>query len=80
MSGWQMILAQTAIFIAAVGAIVWFSVLTLRFAGPAMSRARVWRSRAWHGLIAALCLAGIVISAALGFVGLAGVQYIALKQ
>jgi hypothetical protein len=79
MSGWQMILVQAAIFLIAVGGIGLFTLLTLRFAGPAMNRNRAPASRALHGLAAAACVCGIVASAALGFGGLAAVLYIAQR-
>jgi hypothetical protein len=74
-----MILAQAAIYLLAVGGIALFTVLALRFAGPAFNANRAPASRALNGLIAAACVGGIVASAALGFGGLAAVLYIAQR-
>lgn len=77
MTGWQILLGQTAIFLLAVAGIVLFSILALRFGGPALNRTRTARSRAIYGLAAGACLAGIVASAACGFLGIAYLLYIA---
>lgn len=77
MTGWQMLIGQGIIFLLAAGGILLFSILMLRFAGPALSRTRSGVSRAAYAFAALACLAGIVASAAAGFLGIAYLLYIA---
>ncbi|MGE3249932.1 MAG: hypothetical protein AB7J28_02195 [Hyphomonadaceae bacterium] len=77
MNGLVLLLGQVAIFLLALGGIFLFSVLTLRFAAPALSKARAPLSRAAHGFAALASLAGIVACAAGGFLGIAYLLYIA---
>ena len=71
------LLLQTMLYMAAVGGIVAGTLAMIFFAGGAMNQARpaAMRMRRWG--MAALCLCGIVASAALGFVGVPAILYLA---
>lgn len=71
------LLLQTMLYMAAVGGIVAGTLGMILFAGGAMNQARpaAMRLRRWG--LAALCLCGIVASAALGFVGVPAILYLA---
>lgn len=72
-----LLVLNTLIFLAAVGGIVLFSLLTLRFAGQAMNGARARRARALAGVYAGLCAGAVAASAAAGFLGISFVLYTA---
>jgi hypothetical protein len=74
-----MLLAQAAIYLVALGGIVFFSFLMLRFAGPALNRTRPRGERLVYGLAALASLAGVAASAAAGFMGVAALLYIAQR-
>jgi hypothetical protein len=71
------LLVQALIYILAVAGVVASSLGMIFFAGGALNRARPRAMRTRRALYAALCMGGIVASAALGFVGLASVMYFA---
>jgi hypothetical protein len=72
-----LVIAQTILYMAAVGGIVAGTLGMIFFAGGAMNQARpaAMRMRRWG--LAGLCLCGIVASAALGFVGVPAILYLA---
>lgn len=61
----------------AVGGIVAGSLGAIFFLGGAMNRARPADMRRRRAALAALCVCGIVASAALGFVGVPAILYLA---
>jgi hypothetical protein len=69
--------AQFAVFLLAVGGIVLGALGMLFFAGGALNQARPRAFRIRRGVYAALCVCAIVASAALGFVGIATIMYLA---
>lgn len=69
--------AQTALFMLAVGGIVACTLGLIFFAGGAMNKARPADMRRRRLALAALCLCGIVASAAVGFVGVPSILYLA---
>ena len=71
------VIAQTVLYILAVGGIVAGSLGLIFFAGGAMNRARPAEMRRRRWLLAALCGCGIVASAALGFVAIPAILYLA---
>jgi hypothetical protein len=70
-------LAQTVLFMLALGGIAAGSVGAIYFAGGAMNRARPPELRRRRWLVAGLCVCGIVASAAAGFVGVPAILYLA---
>ncbi len=70
-------LAQTLLFMLAVGGIVSCTLAFIFFAGGAMNKARRADMRRRRWVLAALSLCGIVASAALGFVGIPTILYLA---
>jgi hypothetical protein len=72
-----LVIAQTLLYMLAVGGIVAGSLGALFFAGGAMNQARPPEMRRRRGLLAALCVCGIVASAAAGFVGVPMILYLA---
>ena len=70
-------LAQFLIFGLAFAGIVAGSLGLIYFAGRAMNQAQAREFRLRYAGIAALCLCGIVASAALGFVGVGAIMYLA---
>jgi hypothetical protein len=74
-----MLLAQAAIYLLALGGIVLCSILALRFAGPALNPTRTRAQRIGYALAALASLAGVVASAAAGFLGIAALLYIAQR-
>jgi hypothetical protein len=70
-------IAQTILYVAAVGGVVACSLGMIFFAGGAMNRARAPEMRQRRWLLAALCLCGIVASAAFGFVAIPSILYLA---
>ncbi len=75
----MILLAQTLIFLAALAGIVGGAMGGLYFAGGALNRARPSKFRLRRAIYAALCLCGIVASAALGFAGIAAMMYFAAQ-
>jgi len=73
----MLLIVQTVLYMAAVGGIVAGSLGFIFFAGGAMNRARPADMRRRRALLAALCLCGIVASAALGFVAIPAILYLA---
>ena len=73
----MVLLAQLVLYMAAVGGVAACSLGMIFFAGGAMNRARTPEMRQRRWLLAALCLCGIVASAALGFVGVPAILYLA---
>jgi hypothetical protein len=71
------LIAQLVLYMAAVGGVVACSLGMILFAGGAMNRARSPEVRQRRWLLAVLCLCGIVASAALGFVGVPAILYLA---
>lgn len=68
---------QTLLYLAALAGIVACTMGAIFFAGGALNPARPLAMRVRRGVLAALCLCGIVASAALGFVGVAAILYYA---
>ncbi len=73
----MIVLAQAMIFILALGGIGLFSILALRAAGPAFSRARPPMARLRAGAATLACIAGVIGSAAAGFWGIGWLMYLA---
>lgn len=71
------LLAQVVVYLAAVAGVVAGTLGMIFFAGGALNPARPRAMRVRRGVLAALCLCGIVASAALGFVGVAAIMYYA---
>jgi len=71
------LLLQTALYMLAVAGIVVGTLGMIFFAGGAMNQARPADMRRRRALLAALCGCGIVASAALGFVGIPAILYLA---
>jgi hypothetical protein len=73
----MILLAQTLLYMLAVAGIVAGTLGLIFFAGGAMNKARAPAMRRRRALLAALCACGIVASAALGFVGIPAILYLA---
>ena len=73
----MVLLAQLVLYMAAVGGVAACSLGMIFFAGGAMNRARTPEMRQRRWLLAALCLCGIVASAAFGFVAIPSILYLA---
>ncbi len=73
----MLFLAQLVIYVAALAGIVAGSLGGIFFMGGALNRARSREFRTRRAIYAGLCACGIVASAALGFVGVAGIMYLA---
>ena len=73
----MLFIAQTILFMAAVAGVVASTLGLIFFAGGAMNKARPPEMRRRRALLAALCLCGIVASAALGFVAIPAILYLA---
>jgi hypothetical protein len=71
------VIAQTLLYMLAVGGIVAGSLGLIFFAGGAMNKARPPEMRRRRWVLAALCGCGIVASAALGFVAIPAILYLA---
>ncbi len=71
------VIAQTLLYMLAVGGIAAGSLGLIFFAGGAMNKARPPEMRRRRWLLAALCGCGIVASAALGFVAIPAILYLA---
>lgn len=72
-----MFLIQLLLYLTAIAGVVAGSLGAVFFAGGALNRARPRDYRLRRGVYAALCVCGIVASAALGFVGIAALMYFA---
>lgn len=75
----MLLLAQLVLYLAALAGIVAGSLGMILFAGGAMNPARPIEVRRRRWLLAVLCLCGIVASAALGFVGVPAILYLATR-
>jgi hypothetical protein len=73
----MILIAQTVLYMAAVGGIVACSLGMIFFMGGAMNRARAPEVKQRRWFLAALCLCGIVASAAFGFVAIPSILYLA---
>jgi len=71
------LLLQTALYMLAVTGIVVGTLGLIFFAGGAMNQARPLDMRRRRALLAALFVCGIVASAAIGFVGIPAILYLA---
>jgi hypothetical protein len=72
-------LAQTLLFMLAVAGIVGGTLGLIFFAGGAMNKARPVEMRRRRAFLALLCGGGIVASAALGFVAIPAILYLAQR-
>jgi hypothetical protein len=70
-------IAQTLLYTLAVAGVVAGSLGAIFFLGGAMNRARPPAMRRRRAALAALCVCGIVASAALGFVAIPALMYLA---
>lgn len=75
----MILLAQTLLYLLALAGVVAGSFGMIFFAGGALNRARPGAVRFRRAALAALCLCGIVASAALGFVGAPAILYFASR-
>lgn len=73
----MLFIAQTLLYLLALAGVVAGSLGAIYFAGGAMNRARPIELRRRRWLLAALCACGIVASAALGFVAIPALLYLA---
>lgn len=71
------LIAQALLYMLAVAGVVAGSLGALFFAGGAMNQARSPDMRRRRAVLAALCVCGIVASAAAGFVGMPVIMYLA---
>jgi hypothetical protein len=71
------LLVQTALYLLALAGVIAGSFGAIYFAGGALNRARPRPFRLRQAALAALCLCGIVASAALGFVAIPAILYFA---
>lgn len=72
-----LLLAQLAIYLAALAGIVTGAIGAIFFLGGAFNRARPRAFRVRRAIYSALCACGVVASAGLGFVGIAMIMYVA---
>lgn len=70
-------LAQLILYLLALAGVVAGTLGAIFYAGGAMNPARPLELRRRRWLLAALCVCGIVASAALGFVGVPAILYLA---
>jgi ABC-type cobalamin transport system ATPase subunit len=75
----MLLLAQMFVFLAAFAGVVTGSLGAIYFAGGAMNRAAGAELRRQRAVLAALCVCGIVASAALGFVAILALMYLASR-
>lgn len=73
----MLFIAQTLLYLLALGGVVAGSLGAIYFAGGAMNRARPLELRRRRWVLAALSACGIVASAALGFVAIPALLYLA---
>jgi hypothetical protein len=71
--------AQTLLYLLAVGGVAAGTLGAINFAGGAMNRARPAELRRRRWVLAGLCVCGIVASAALGFLGIPALLYFASR-
>lgn len=72
-------LVQMVVFLLALAGIAACSLGLIYFAGRAMNPARTGDFRVRQGILASLCLCGIVASAGAGFVGVGAIMYLAQR-
>jgi hypothetical protein len=72
-------LAQTLVYLTALAGVVAGSFGAIYYAAGALNRARAMPVRLRRAALAALCLCGIVASAAAGFVGVPAILYLASR-
>jgi hypothetical protein len=72
-----LVLAQTLLYMLAVAGVVAGTLGFVFFLGGAMNKARPPAMRRRRAVLAALCACGIVASAALGFVAIPAILYLA---
>ena len=75
----MLLIAQTLIYLLAVAGVVAGTLGLINFAGGAMNPARPAALRRRRWLLAALCVCGIVASAALGFLAIPALLYLASR-
>ena len=75
----MILFAQTLLYILAVAGVVACSLAAINFAGGAMNPARPAEVRHRRWLLAGLSVCGIVASAALGFLGIPALLYLAQR-
>ncbi len=73
----MLFIAQTLLYLLALAGVVAGSLGAIYFAGGAMNKARPIELRRRRWVLAALCACGIVASAALGFVAIPALLYLA---
>lgn len=73
----MVLLLQLVLYMLAIAGIVAGALGLIFFAGGALNQARPADMRRRRALLAALCGCGIVASAALGFVGIPAILYLA---
>lgn len=73
----MLVLAQTLLYMLAVAGVVAGTLGFVFFLGGAMNKARPPEMRRRRALLAALCACGIVASAAIGFVAIPAILYLA---
>lgn len=73
----MLFIAQTLLYLLALAGVVAGSLGAIYFAGGAMNKARPVELRRRRWVLAALCACGIVASAALGFVAIPALLYLA---
>jgi hypothetical protein len=74
------LLAELVVFLVAIAGIICGALGALFFAGGAFNQARPRDFRIRRGVYAALCVCAIVASAALGFVGIGTIMYLAQQS
>lgn len=73
----MLLIAQTLLYLLALAGVVGGSLGAIYFAGGAMNKARPLELRRRRWVLAGLCACGIVASAALGFVAIPALLYLA---
>ncbi|MDZ4691573.1 hypothetical protein [Terricaulis sp.] len=73
----MLFIAQTLLYLLALAGVVAGSLGAIYFAGGAMNKARPLELRRRRWVLAVLCACGIVASAALGFVAIPALLYLA---
>lgn len=75
----MLVLAQLLVFLVAFAGVAAGSLGAIFFAGGAMNPAAARELRRRRAILAALCVCGIVASAALGFVAIPALMYLASR-
>jgi hypothetical protein len=75
----MVLIAQALLYLLAVAGCVAGSLGAIFFLGGALNRARPSAMRIRRGLLALLCVCGIVAAAALGFLGIPALLYFASR-